>query len=119
MRPLRKRSGPRHDEALDSQQVVTVSGHAFLEIEAPATETATLSDNHALRTGIWHGHLCGHRVRLIFDGQDRVLAQSRHACIEHLNVATNQLWSASQIRVEAFSRAVVEGKHIVLRRLDE
>ena len=66
-----------------------------------------------------HHDLGGHRVRLVLDVDDRAFGQPAHAAEQQLRVALDQLRPAGDVRVGALGKAIVQGQHVVLGRLDQ
>ena len=60
-----------------------------------------------------------HRVRLVLEREDRVLAQPAHAPEQQLRLAADELRAAGEVGVEALDAAVVERQHVVAGRLDQ
>src|SRR3954471_4073482 len=77
--------------------------------------------NAMITPSAWFGRTTvgRNRVRLVVQVEDRALGQASHTAKEQLTIALHELRTARDVRVEALGPAIVQGKHIVLRCLDQ
>src|SRR4051795_6652576 len=106
-------------EASQSGEVVAVLRLAVVEVEGPAGERAALGDDHPGPAAVGDVDVGGHRVRLVLEVDDRVLAQAAHPPVEDLGLALDEDRSTREVGVEALDPAVVERQHVVLDGLDQ
>ena len=107
------------DEVLHAAPVIAVPELAVLGIETPAADVRALRDDHALGALLRYHDVGGDGVRFVLDVEHAVLGQTAHAADEHLRITFDQHRPSGGVGVDLLQHPVVDGQHLVARRLDQ
>ena len=108
-----------NDEGFEAAPVVAILELALVGIQGPPADVGALADDDALSTLLRHHDFGGDGVRLVLEVEDAVFRQASHAADEELGLTLDEHRPAGEVRVELLQQPVVQGQHLVARRLDQ